>query len=768
MISSLTPEQIVKMDKEAIYLGNIFTLDNDLNLPTQGKFGSKIVWHSDNERFLTSTGKIHRPEFGKGNRKVILTATVSYEGVSDTRTFEVTVLELEPDYSIVEVCDTNLHFALGDQPQLPSVVIIKKNDSTFSTSEVKWNITNPELFLKKGSFKIYGSVSRTNIKAVANITINGAGEEDKINSTVDTAVHPFSLNRVSLMDDIFSANRDRGEAFLLSVDDDRMLYNFRDAAGLDKKDAPPMVGWDSPESKLKGHTTGHYLSALAHAYMSSGDERFKQKIDYMVSELGKCQDAMEASSKYGYGFLSAYSEEQFDKLEEYTPYPEIWAPYYTLHKIIAGLLDCYELGGNKQALEISKKIGTWVFNRLSRLDRSKLSKMWSMYIAGEFGGMNEVMARLYGITKNEDYLKAAHFFDNDKLFVPMENNVDTLCNMHANQHIPQVLGALRIYSETKDIKYYNIAKNFWEMVVSNHTYNIGGVGEGEMLKAPNKIGSFISEKTAETCATYNMLKLTKELFTYNPDPKYMDYYERALYNHILASQDQRGPVGGSTYFMPLCPGGKKIYDEEENSCCHGTGMENHVKYQEAIYFHCGDTLYVNLYIPSKLNWVEKGVDIIQSGEFLKDNVAYFEIQGSSTFTIRFRVPSWAVNGFYVKVNGKEEKIEAKPSSYVSLNRNWKDGDRIEVYIPFAFRIERTPDVPELASIMYGPIVMVGSSSTTEYIELDIDESNISNKIKPTDTPLIFKIDDLILVPNYMAWNIPYHAYFKISNTNCNC
>lgn len=760
MDRNLTPKQIVKEDKNAIYLGNLYTVEDDLVLPTKGKLGSKIRWHSDNQHLISNTGKVIRPDYGKGNRKTILTATVIYGEEFCTRQFEVTVLEKEPDFNIVGVKETNLKCKLGVVPEMPSVVIIEKEDGTFGTSEVEWDAIEPESCAKEGILKINGKVHGTDIKATANIVITNIRTDDN-NSIPEITTAPFNLDEVELMDDIFTPNKDRAENFLLLVDDDRMLYNFRDVASLDKKGAKPMLGWDAPECKLKGHTTGHYLSALAHAYRSSGDQRFKGKIDYMVSELGKCQEAMEASGKFNYGFLSAYSEEQFDKLEEYTPYPQIWAPYYTLHKIIAGLLDCYELGKNDRALYICKKLGTWVHNRLKRLSKEQLNKMWSMYIAGEYGGMNEVMARLYSITGNEDYLKAAKFFDNEKLFIPMQNNINTLGGMHANQHIPQIIGALRIYAETKDVKYYNIANNFWEMVTEHHIYSIGGVGEGEMFKSPDKIGSFITDKTAETCATYNMLKLTKALFCYKPAVKYMDYYEKALYNHILASQDQSGPVGGSTYFMPLCPGSKKDYDTDSNSCCHGTGMENHVKYQECIYFYDEDTLYVNLYIPSKLDWAQKGVTIIQSGDYLSNNSVFIKIMGNAELNIKLRRPYWAREGFTLKINDKAIQIDVQPGDYATLSREWREGDSIEIDIPFTFRLERTPDIQNLVSIMYGPLVMVARSNNTGYIELDVDEKSINKKIRKTENPLKFELEDLVLVPNYTAWDFPYHTYFKV-------
>ena len=755
----LTPEEIVRRDKAGIYLGNLFTVDTDLKLPSEGKLGSRITWRSDKEYLITNTGKVGRPEFGKGNRKAVLTATITYGQASDTREFEVTVLEREADFRITEVKAVHLKCRPGETPSLPSVVIVKKDDGTYGVSKVAWDLPgDPGRYKEEGKFRAEGSVAMTDRKAVAHIVVTDEKEEPR---PVEESVQPFELDRVRLTDDLFAANRDRGLKFLLSVEDDRMLYNFREAAGLDTRGARPMLGWDAPECNLKGHTTGHYLSAIAIAFRGTGDLRFQRKTDYMVSELGKCQDAMEASGKYQYGFLSAYSEEQFDQLEAYTPYPAIWAPYYTLHKIMAGLLDCYELGGNRRALEICTKMGTWVYQRLGRLPKEQLEKMWGMYIAGEFGGMNEVMARLYGITGNAGFLTAAKLFDNEKLFFPMEQKAGTLGGMHANQHIPQAVGALRIYDKTGDRRYYEIASNFWDMAATAHIYPIGGVGEGEMFRPAGKIGSFLTSKTAESCATYNMLKLTKGLFRYRPEANYMDYYERALYNHMLATQDPRGPVGGSTYFMPLSPGSRRTYDEDDNSCCHGTGLESHIKFQESIYFYKEDDLYVNLYIPSTLDWKEKRLRILQSGDYLRDHSLSFEVKGANMFRFHFRMPYWLTEGFELKVNGKKEKVSVQPGNYVTIGREWRNGDQVELRLPFTFRLERTPDIGDLASILYGPVVMVGKSDRKEYIELDIGEDTVNRKIKRTDDPLIFDLDGLSLVPNFMAWGGPCHACFRI-------
>jgi DUF1680 family protein len=301
----------------------------------------------------------------------------------------------------------------------------------------------------------------------------------------------------------------------------------------------------------------------------------------MIAELNRVQQAFTANQDIHDGFLSAYSEKQFDLLEKFKPYPEIWAPYYTLHKIFAGLLDSYRIAGIDQALTIADKLGDWVYKRLSKLSHEHLKKMWGMYIAGEFGGMNGSLAELYTYTRKETHLQAAKFFDNDRLFFPMEQKIDALGSLHANQHIPQVIGAMKIFSATKEKKYYTIASFFWHSVVQAHLYTIGGTGEGEMFRQPYKIGTYLSDNTAETCASYNMLKLTKALYAYDPDVTYMDYYERAMFNHILSTTDHEG-LGASTYFMPTRPGGQKQFDDE-NSCCHGTGLENHFKYADAVY-----------------------------------------------------------------------------------------------------------------------------------------------------------------------------------------
>ncbi|MFM9277608.1 beta-L-arabinofuranosidase domain-containing protein [Paenibacillus jiagnxiensis] len=757
---SAKAKEITELDGNAIYLGNLNTVEADLNLPLKGKHGSTIQWESKETLFISHTGKVTRPTFGIGNRKVALVATLTYEGAVTRKTFEATVLQEEYKAKIVAVNPLTVHTNVGNQPELPTVVIVKNNTGIHTVSQVSWDPVQEEDYRQTGTFSIHGQVHGSPLKALATIQVVNEAEEtaDFTKRVQEFKGHDVRLEKESE----FAAAMDRFLQYVRSVDDDQMLYNFREAAACDTKGAQPMTGWDAPECNLKGHTTGHYLSSLALAYHATGDSGLLGKIQYMVAELGKCQTAMSEQRGYGQGFLSAYSEEQFDLLEQYTTYPEIWAPYYTLHKIMAGLLDCYELAGQREALDICDKLGQWLHNRLSRLPREQLNKMWSMYIAGEFGGMNEVLAKLYAITGNENYLITAKYFDNEKLFLPMKENVDTLGNMHANQHIPQVIGALKLFEVTGNKDYYEIAENFWTMVTQNHIYAIGGTGETEMFKEPNAIAGFLSDKTAETCASYNMLKLTKELFQFNPHKTYMDYYEKALYNHILASENSQKAEGGSTYFMPLAPGSVKKFDTHENTCCHGTGLENHFRYQEAIYFHDEDRLYVNLYIPSQLDWSEQGLSLVQKRDQGSLETVRFNIEGGAESTLLFRIPDWVSGPVQVKINGEPLRDLEHEHGYVKLRRVWKK-DEIELTLPCSLRLASAPDDHTLKSLAYGPYVLAGISGEQDYITWTSSEQEFLEEIiQQKDNPLTFVLDEVKFVPLYQIQDERYHVYFKLT------
>ena len=576
---------------------------------------------------------------------------------------------------------------------------------------------------------------------------------------------PFPLSHVKLLDSPFKDAMVRTCTYLNFLDADRMLYSFRRNYGLSTLGAQAPGGWEEPDGKLRGHSMGHFLVALAQAYASTGEDQFKTRAEYMITELDKCQERA-VSQGYSTGYLSAYGEYQFEELEELQTYPNIWAPYYTQHKIISGLIACYEHLGSTRALNIARKMGDWIHSRLSQVDRSQLQKMWDIYIAGEYGGMNDVMAELHAITGDRKYLTTAQYFDHDKIFTPCANNQNRLSGNHANQTIPKITGALRIYDQTKEQKYYDIAAHFWKMVTDHHMYIIGGTSEGEMFRDPDQIGALLTDKTCETCCTYNMLKLTKQLFMHDPKAEHMDYYERGLYNHILASQDARSSHGFTTYFVPLKPGGQKGYSNDYNSfsCCHGTGMENHTKYGESIYFHNGDVLWVNLFIPSELDWKDKNVVIRQETTFPEEHGTTLTIKGRGTFAIKIRRPFWAKEGYSVKINGLEQSISANPGTYLILHRKWADGDKITVRMPFQFRVEYTPDVTDIGGIMYGPVLM-GGENVISLQTLRLNLTDPENSFTPDENdPYHFTSDNISFVPFYRIHGAPYSVYFKIIDT----
>jgi DUF1680 family protein len=757
-LTKLTPKQIVQTDAEGIYIGNLFTVESDLLLPTVGKNGAEITWTTNMPHIINSKGGVVQPREGAGNREVTLTANVSYGGETATREFLVTVLALKSDVKIVRALVLNESVLQNSSFELPNVVVVQKDDKTFTTAVVAWKNMLDIADLPVGVYEITGeALPETQIIPRAVIEVKSG--TDKTKDIPAVLANKANYGDVSITGGYFNDNRLRGEEFLLSCNLDTMLYNFRQAAGLDLRGAEPMSGWDAPEGLLRGHTTGHYLSgiALAYAGKTENQDKFGEMITYMVEGLAECQDAMENSGKFNYGFLSGYDEDQFDKLEEFVVYPKIWAPYYTLHKIIAGLLDCYEYADSQKALDVAAKIGIWVYNRLCKLPKEQLQKMWAMYIAGEFGGINESLAKLKKFIDKPEFLVAAKLFDNDRLFYPMSKNIDTLGGIHGNQHVPQIIGALEIFARTGEKVYYDIARNFWHVVTDAHIYNIGGAGEGEMFQDSHKIGTKLSEKTAESCVSYNMLKLTSMLFEYEPKAAYIDYFEKTLYNHIAASQDQGGPVGGSTYFMPLLPGAKKGYDTRGNTCCHGTGLENHVKYQDGIYYLRDKTVFVNLYIPSALNIADGGrleivSDFLSAGDGHKAKV---KIVREGFDELRLRIPCWSEGGICVKLNGT--KLSFEEIDGYAIVKGFKVGDTLDIAFDFKLRVEATKDAPDVVALYYGPLVLVAIDESDKFITLDEGFEDRLQQIGDYE----FALDGRKFVPNYYAWAEKYHAYFKV-------
>ncbi|WP_199815467.1 glycoside hydrolase family 127 protein [Streptomyces griseus] len=588
------------------------------------------------------------------------------------------------------------------------------------------------------------------------------------------AVQPFPLDRVTLGDGVFRRKRDLMLDYARSYPADRILAVFRANAGLDTRGARPPGGWETSDGNLRGHFGGHFLTLIAQAYADTREPALKAKLDYLVTALGECQQALaeHGTPKPSHpGFLAAYPETQFILLESYTTYPTIWAPYYTCHKIMRGLLDAHTLAGNAQALTIASKMGDWVHSRLGRLPKAQLERMWSIYIAGEYGGMNEVLADLYALTGRQEHLAAARCFDNTALLDACAEDRDILDGRHANQHIPQFTGYVRLSDHTGEERYAAAARNFWGMVVDPRTYSLGGTGQGEMFRARGAIAATLGDNNAETCATYNMLKLSRQLFFREPDPAYMDYYERGLTNHILASRRDAPSTTSPevTYFVGMGPGVVREYDNT-GTCCGGTGMENHTKYQDSVYFRSadGNALYVNLYLASTLRWPERGFVVEQTSDYPAEGVRTLTFrEGSGRLDLRLRVPSWATGGFTVTVNGVRQRVEAVPGSYLTLSRSWRPGDQVKVSAPYRLRVERALDDPTVQSVFFGPVLLVARSPETGFRAFSFYKyftlrGDLADSVRPEGRPLHFTTHGLTLAPFHIADDSRYHAYFKRS------
>jgi DUF1680 family protein len=486
------------------------------------------------------------------------------------------------------------------------------------------------------------------------------------------------------------------------------------------------------------------------------------------------------------GYLAAYPETQFIQLESFATYPTVWAPWYTCHMIMRGLLDAYVYAGNNQALEIAKGMGDWAWSRLQKCTRDQLDRMWTIYIAGEYNAMPAALTDLYALTGNRDYFNAAQAFVNTSLFDAAVANQDTINGKHANQHIPQYQGYLTMFDRFDGTvaptyrgpasQYYTAAVNFWDMVVPHRVYVDGGMaGSGEIFGARDVIASSIQTSNAETCCEYNMLKLSRSLFFHTGDPKYMQYYERALFGQILASH--RNTTSNTnpnlTYFIPVNPGATRSYGNL-GTCCGGTGLESHEKFQDSIYFTSTDDsqLYVNLYIPSTLNWATRGILIDQSTNYPTDPAGEtaLTVTGSGQFTLKLRVPYWVQKGFTVKVNGIVQQLTATAGTYVSIARTWNSGDTVDISMPFTLRVERALDQPQTQAIAYGPVPMVTTSTSTNFLNYSFYSSlglrgDLSHALTPAAPPMTFTANGQTIRPFYIDDATAYHVYFHRSEPN---
>ncbi len=511
----------------------------------------------------------------------------------------------------------------------------------------------------------------------------------------------FDLADVRLLDGPFRQAQELDHRYLLSLDPDRLLLMFRVTAGL-SSNARPLGGWESPGVEVRGHSLGHYLSACALMYASTGDPELQKRIDHIVSQLAECQANMVAQG-YHPGYLSAFPESLFDRVDARKP---VWAPWYTMHKIMAGLLDAHLQAGNAQALDVLTKLAGWVKFRVDRLTPAQMQAS----LETEHGGMNEVLANLYAVTGNPDHLRLAQAFNHRAVFDPLARGDDRLDGLHANTQIPKITGAAREYELTGNTEYRDIARFFWREVALRRSYAIGGDSDDEHFFPVGDFAKHLSPVTAETCNTYNMLKLTRHLYAWEPAAAYMDFYERALYNQILASQDPK--TGMFEYFISMEPGHFKTYSTPENSfwCCVGTGMENHSRYGEAIYAHDRDGLFVNLFIASELNWRERGVVVRQETAFPDQPVTRLRIttRQPATWTLKVRQPAWASGAIGLAVSGAATTATADAAGYVAIRREWRDGDVVEVTLPMTLRTEPLPGNPDKVAIFYGPVLLAGA------------------------------------------------------------
>lgn len=519
-----------------------------------------------------------------------------------------------------------------------------------------------------------------------------AGAKDFLSGPIT----PFGMKQVRLLPGEVATAAEINQKYLDSLTTDRLLHSFRLTAGITST-ATPYGGGGKPDCELRGHFNGgHYLSAVALAYASAGNDTLRKSGDVMVAELAKCQ---KTNSN---GYLSAYPTELFQRLADGK---QVWAPFYTLHKIMAGLLDMYVHTGNEQALQVCEGMAIWVqayFEGISDETRQRMLRI-------EYGGMNEVLANLHGVTGKERYLRIARLFEQPMFLDPLAGHRDELKGLHANTHVPKVIGAARMYELAGERRYRTIAEYFLDEVLTERAYAIGNMSDDEHWRtAPGDLKGSLSAKDAECCVAYNLMKLERHLFAWSGNARWMDAYERSLWNCRMGTQDSQGL---KQYFMPLAAGYWKFLGSAENSfwCCTGTGAEEFAKFNDSIYSHDGESVWVNQFVASELSWSEKKFGLRQETSFPSEQGTTLKLKLTEpqARTIRIRIPGWVAEGGSVKVNGKPLEAFAQAGSYLAISRTWHDGDKIEVSLPMSLSSEPLLGDETLEARLYGPMVLAG-------------------------------------------------------------
>ena len=595
--------------------------------------------------------------------------------------------------------------------------------------------------------------------------------ESKMKSKIAAPLkaYTFDLDEVKIGEGVFKTAMEKDISYLLLLEPDRLLHRFHLHAGLPVK-GEIYGGWES--EGLSGHTLGHYLSACAMVYANTGNPEFKKRLDYITDELERCQQARKT------GYVGAIPNE--DSIFNQVARGQIrsrgfdlnggWSPWYTVHKVMAGLVDAYLYGENDKALRIVLGMADWTAGIVNPLNQAQRLEMLNC----EYGGMNEVLVNIYAITGNQKYLDLSRKFHDEFVMGQLAKHIDPMPGKHSNTNVPKAVGAARRYELTGTEEDKTIASFFWETMVHQHSYVIGGNSNYEYCGEPGKLNDRLSDNTCETCNTYNMLKLTRHLFCMQPGQDLADYYERALYNHILASQN---PVDGMVcYFVPLRMGTHKKFSDQFSTftCCVGSGMENHVKYAESIYYRSDDGgLYVNLFIPSELNWKSKGVRISQETGFPDDDKTTLRFYGKNArFPLYLRNPGWARQGITVRLNDEPAPVSRNAAGFWVIDRIWHDGDKVEVAFPMEVYTESMPDNTDRVAFLYGPVVLAGQLGSEQPDPvygtpvLLTDQRDPGKWIKPVPgVSLMFRTNkagqpfDFLLKPFFRTHEEYYSVYF---------
>ncbi|WFE65403.1 beta-L-arabinofuranosidase domain-containing protein [Micromonospora sp. WMMD714] len=583
------------------------------------------------------------------------------------------------------------------------------------------------------------------------------------------SAYPFELGQVRLTAGRLLDNQNRTLSYLRFVDVDRMLYNFRANHRLGTNGAATNGGWDAPSFPFRTHMQGHFLTAWSQAYAVLGDTTCRDKANYMVAELAKCQ-ANNGAAGFTAGYLSGFPESDFSALEART-LSNGNVPYYCIHKTLIGLLDVWRYIGNTQARSVLLALAGWVDTRTSRLSYNQMQAM----LETEFGGMNEALTDLYQYTGDGRWLTVAQRFDHAGVFNPLASNSDQLNGKHANTQVPKWIGAAREFKATGTTRYRDIAGNAWNMTVNAHTYVIGGNSQAEHFRPPNAIAGYLTNDTCEHCNTHNMLKLTRELWLLDPNRvAYFDFYERALLNHVVGAQNPADGHGHVTYFTPLKPGGRRgvgpawgggTWSTDYNSfwCCQGTGIEANTKLMDSIYFYNDTTLTVNLFVPSVLTWSQRGITVTQSTSYPASDTTTLTLSGSmsGSWSIRVRIPAWAT-GATIAVNGETQNVATTAGSYATVTRTWAAGDTVTVRLPMKVVVQPANDNANVGALTYGPAVLAGNYGNTALSSLP--SLNVSSVTRTNSGTLAFTAtangSTVNLGPFYDAHGFNYTVYWN--------